>query len=127
MWILGLDQGKYYPSFSLNLEKEIMRIRYLDEPQRTEQAVRILRRYVDAETLVKAAAKIRKPDIETERRLKKSDKLKEEITNMLGLGLTTIPEPASSAPAQPASAQDDRSQGRRRTRRARRASSAPVP
>ena len=113
LWLMGIEPIKYYPSFSLHIEKEIMRIKSLDEPQRTEQAVRILRRYVDAETLVKAAAKMQSPDAETDRRLRKSEKLKHQITDTLGL--TT-----RQTRSRPVPAQDDRSHSSDRSRRPRR-------
>ncbi len=62
LWLLGID-NKYIPVFNFHIEKELMRIAALDEPMRTEQALKMLLRYRDAETIVKAVAKIRSGDV----------------------------------------------------------------
>jgi len=51
------------PRFSANIEKEIMRIVKLPEPVRTEQALRMILRFRDAEDLVVALAKAKADDI----------------------------------------------------------------
>ena len=63
LWLLGLNQGKYQPCFNKNIEMEIMRINRLKEPMRTEQAIRMILRYRDAEELVATLAKARAGDV----------------------------------------------------------------
>lgn len=63
LWMIGLDDHARMPMFNKRIEMEIMRIARLPDPARTEQAVRLVLRYRDAEEVAKAILKARDGDV----------------------------------------------------------------
>ena len=84
LWLLGID-NKYIPVFNFHIEKELMRIAALDEPMRTEQALKMLLRYRDAETIVKAVAKIRSGDVAAVEIQRLNHKYKRKMEKLAGV------------------------------------------
>jgi hypothetical protein len=66
LWLLGLDRHKYIPRFNVHVECEIQRIVRLPPMQRMEQAIKLVRRYRDAEEIVEALTRARSGDIAAE-------------------------------------------------------------
>jgi hypothetical protein len=85
LWLLGIDRGKYQPIFSLYIEREIMRIAKLPLIQRTEQAVKLIRRYRDAEEIVSAVSRIRAGDAAAIEIQIRSEKYKHRLARLAGI------------------------------------------
>jgi hypothetical protein len=85
LWLLDIDLGKRVPAFNKYIEMEIMRIAKLPDPIKTEQAVRLLLRYRDAETLAAAIMRAGAAGIENVERLRKNKKLKRAIRRLAGI------------------------------------------
>jgi len=64
LWLSSLDRTLPTPGFDVHVEKEIMRIAKLEEPFRTEQALRMVLRWSDAEKVVTAIRLAKEPDVE---------------------------------------------------------------
>ena len=85
LWLLGLDKGRYQPCFSQSIETEIMRIARLKEPMRTEQSIRMILRYRDAEELVATLAKARAGDVASVRIKSLSHGYKVRMARLAGI------------------------------------------
>jgi len=85
LWLLGLDEGSTFPCFDKRVEMEIMRIGRLKEPMRTEQAIRMILRYRDAEELVATLAKARAGDVASVRIKTLSRGYKMKMARLAGL------------------------------------------
>jgi hypothetical protein len=85
LWLAGMDKGRTVPVFNIYIEKEIMRIAKLDEPFRTEQALKMLLRYRDAETIVEAVSKARSGDVAAAEIARLSNNYKRRLARMGGL------------------------------------------
>ena len=89
LWLAGMDEGSTFPRFSKFIEVELMRIARLPQPQKTEQALRMLLRYRDAETIVKALAKARSGDVAAVQIQKLSARYKRRLMRISGItGIT---------------------------------------
>jgi hypothetical protein len=100
LWLLGLDQGRYQPVFNFYIEREIMRIAKLPLIQRTEQAVKLIRRYRDAEEIVSAVSRIRAGDAAAIEIQIRSEKYKRRLALLAGIsdrrtarGTVQVPAP----------------------------------
>lgn len=83
LWLTGNDQT--IPVFNTYIEKEIMRIARLPEPMKTEQAIRLLLRYRDAETLAAAVLRAGSAGVESIQRLRESERLKSRARYLAGI------------------------------------------
>ena len=86
LWLMGLDVGRTFPVFDIYIEMELQRIAKLPMIQRTEQAIKMLRRYRDAEEIVAALAKAGSNNVAAAeiKRLGKGYKM--EMLRLAGLG-----------------------------------------
>lgn len=89
LWLLGLDTPdvRKYPPFHKHLEEEIERIAKLEEPYRTEIALRLALRYRDAEQIAEVITKAKIKDVETLERKNRAAALKGKITKLARLEL----------------------------------------
>ena len=85
LWLAGMDKSRMIPVFNVYIEKEIMRIARLQEPFKTEQAIRMLLRYRDAEEIVKAVSKARAGDVAAVEIERLSARYKRQLAKMSGL------------------------------------------
>ena len=91
LWMTGLDDPdpRKMPRFSEQLEKEIMRITRLPDPMRTEQAVRMVLRWRDAEAVAKVLVSASKEDVEQQAKWhqdrKEKDRLQGQMMRLAGL------------------------------------------
>jgi len=84
LWLMGIDD-KYMPVFNRHIELEIHRIAKLPEPQRTEQALKMVLRYRDAETIVKAVSKMRSGDVAAVEIQRLSENYKRKMERLAGI------------------------------------------
>lgn len=85
LWLCGLDEGTSYPVFNKYMEMELIRIARLPELQRTEQGLRFLLRYRDAEAVMKAVARIRAEDMAAMLIQGKSQQHKRKLEKLMGI------------------------------------------
>jgi hypothetical protein len=115
LWMLGLDKG-YQPNFSLHVERRIMRIAKLPVVQRTEQAVKLIRRYRDAEAIVEAVSLARAGDVAMVEIKRQSAKHKLKMAILAGIDARSQDRAQAQAQAQARQAHD-RSPASQRSRR----------
>lgn len=85
LWLLDLDRGARVPEFNKYIEVELIRISRLPDPQRTEQSLRLLLRYRDAEVIMQSVARIRAGDMATVLIQQQSKKHKRKLEKLMGL------------------------------------------
>lgn len=85
LWLLGLDAGSTYPVFNSYIEQDMIRIARLPEVQRTEQGLRMLLRYRDAEEIMKAISRARAGDMAAVLIQKQSKKHKRKMERLMGI------------------------------------------
>ena len=85
LWLLDLDRGVRVPEFNVYIETELIRIARLPEPARTEQSLRVLLRYRDAEVIMQSVARIRAEDMAAVLIQRKSKQHKRKLEKLMGL------------------------------------------
>ena len=100
LWLMGLDDPRGYPRFNKHMEMEIHRIAKLPDPVRTEQALRLLLRYRDAESIVTAIAKMRAEDVAAVEIKRLSGNYKRKLAYMAGIESRATQTQQAPAPVQ---------------------------
>ena len=85
LWLMDLDRGVSVPTFNRYIEMELIRIARLPDPQRTEQGIRLLLRYRDAEEIMKSVSRMRAGDMAAVLIQKKSKAHKRKLERIMGI------------------------------------------
>ena len=87
LWLMGMDSidTREMPRFEVENERELIRIARLDDPMRTEQAIRFLLRWRDAETIVQAIERMQVDDVRAVDRKVAAEKLRHKAGMLAGI------------------------------------------